>query len=1041
MGDSRISHSPRISPDGRWIGFVSGEEGTPEVYVMPAEGGPARRLTWQGTRCRAVGFTPDSSRMIYASTARTPHARERFLWSVSIDGGATERLPVGPADRIGYGPSGARVIGRNIGDPAHWKRYRGGTSGDLWVDAAGDGDFRRLLSLEGNLADPMWVGERIYFLSDHEGHGNLYSCTPSGDDLRRHTSHETFYARAASTDGARIVYQCGGSIHLFDPQRSAAAPLHVRVASARPQQRRRFVAPADYLENAVLHPKGHSLLLNIRGKVFRMGGWEGAVSQLGERDAGRYRLPSWLAGGDRFVAIVDAGAEEAIEVHSLADPLERTRQDALDIGRPHALWPSPTRAALALVNQRLELLHVDLDAGTVSVVDHSAYARIGGVSWSPDGRLLAYAFPDSLATSHIRVADLEANHVHVVTDSVHLDVATCFDPEGRYLYFVSYRTFNPVPDQHYFDHGFPRGARPYAITLRPDVPSPFRQQPRGFGDANGGEPKPKTSESKVSDDAAKAAGETADAPARIEIDFSGIRERVVPFPVDEGRYFGITATKRYVFYDVWPIRGAFAESGRTPPPNGASLRRFDLSELKEDTLAEGVTGFELSQDRSALMYRAESRLRVIDATQKPPEKDEGPGRASGWVDLSRPRVSVLPAAEWRQMYREAWRLQRDNFWTADMSGVDWLDVYERYLPVLERVATREELGDLLWEMQGELGTSHAYEMGGQRRPSPPHSPGSLAADFAWRDGAWHIEHIVRGDAWRPTGDSPLREPGVRAAEGQRIVAVDGTPLTEDTPPESRLVNLAGTDVELVIDDGGERRTVTVRTLRDDTSARYREWVEANRRHVHEASDGDLGYLHVPDMGAAGFAEFHRYYLAEFDKHGLIVDVRYNGGGNVSQLLLPKLATRRIGYDQPRHGRPVPYPSAARLGPLVCLTNEHAGSDGDIFSHCFKLLGLGPLIGKRTWGGVVGIWPRHALVDGTVTTQAEFAFWFEDVGFRVENYGTDPDIEVDVRPQDWVAGRDPQLETAIGVLRQQIAAKPAGLPDFGARPTRAAPRLA
>jgi tricorn protease len=393
------------------------------------------------------------------------------------------------------------------------------------------------------------------------------------------------------------------------------------------------------------------------------------------------------------------------------------------------------------------------------------------------------------------------------------------------------------------------------------------------------------------------------------------------------------------------------------------------------------------------------------------------------------------------MLREVWRLQRDQFWVPDMSGIDWDAIYRLYDPLLERVATRGELSDLIWELQGELGTSHAYEAGGDHRRPPQVALGHLAADLRLAaDGAsYEIAGIVLGDAWDASADSPLNAVGVCAKPGERIVAVNGQPVSRDRPPQALLVHQAGTKVELTLAPEqnaaatASSRTVLVTTLADEVPARYREWVERNRRWVHEQSAGRVGYLHLPDMMSAGFAEFHRYFIAECDRAALIVDLRYNRGGHVSELLLEKVARKRVGYDLARWSEPTPYPAESPAGPVVALTNEHAGSDGDIFSHCFKLMGIGKLVGTRTWGGVIGIHPRHPLVDGSETTQPEFSFWFSDVGWGVENYGTDPEIEVDNAPQDAVMNKDRQLETALATALQAIAATGPAVPPFGARP--------
>jgi tricorn protease len=406
------------------------------------------------------------------------------------------------------------------------------------------------------------------------------------------------------------------------------------------------------------------------------------------------------------------------------------------------------------------------------------------------------------------------------------------------------------------------------------------------------------------------------------------------------------------------------------------------------------------------------------------------------------------------MLREVWRLQRDQFWAANMSGVDWEAVYARYEPLVARVATRGELSDLIWEMQGELGTSHAYEMGGDHRRPPSVALGCLGADtrFEPADQSYEITRLVCGDAWDAGADSPLNAVGVEVKVGERITAVNGQRVSRERPPQALLVHQANAKVELTLirgsltstpgnGDATATRTVLVNTLADEVPARYREWVERNRTWVHERSGGRVGYFHLPDMMAAGYAEFHRYFSTECDRDALIVDVRYNRGGHVSQLLLEKVARKRIGYALTRWGSPSPYPDESVAGPVVALTNEHAGSDGDIFSHSFKLMGIGPLVGTRTWGGVVGIWPRHALVDGTATTQPEFAFWFGDVGFGVENYGTDPQIEIDNAPQDAAAGRDRQLEVALATALQEIERIGMKAPEFGVRPDLAAMPLA
>lgn len=953
------------------------------------------------------------------------------------------------------------VIGRNTGDPATWKRYRGGTAGRLWIDVNGSGPFVPLVPVDGNLTAPMWLGGRIYFISDHEGIGNLYSCTPDGQDVRRHTHHEEYYCRGPRTDGHRIVYHAGADVYIYDVEQESCARVAVDFRSPCPQRQRKFVEPSRYFQEFSLHPDGHAAALTIRGKLFSMANWEGAVLQHGARDGVRYRLTEWLNDGRRLVTVADTDGEEAIEVHGRDGLTPPVRLSGLDIGRAVALSVSPKEDKLLVRNHRHELLLIDLENQSLRVLDKSMYDAVRGAAWSPDGRWVAYSLAMTERTCSIRIAKVETGEAWTITPPEFVDLAPAWDPQGNFLYFLSYREFNPVYDELHFDLGFPQAMRPLLVTLRKSLPNPFVPSPRPVQETR--EPRsngrPATSGSLVSDPEscveAPSDGSTAQTPAKpqeqgIEIDFDGIQKRVIAFPYAEGRYGQIAGIEGRVLLTSFPTEGSLGRvGGRDNEPRG-TLLSYEFKEQRKDTLVSGISYFALSRDNKTLAYRSGNRLRVLKAGDKPAErgpngngKDE-PCRATGWIDLARLKVSVNPMAEWRQMYREGWRLQRDYFWAEDMSGVDWSEVYERYLPLLARVGARSEFSDLMWEMQGELGTSHAYEFGGDYRPWPNYAQGFLGGDFKYDaevDG-YRIEHLVQGDAWEESKDSPLSRPGLNVREGDWLLAIGGQRLGKAHPPAEMLVNQAGQEVELtVLDrDSREHRTVTVKALASEGEARYREWVSRNRKWVHDATDGTVGYVHIPDMGPRGYAEFHRGYLAELSRPGLIIDVRFNGGGHVSALILEKLARRRLGYDVRRWGAPIPYPYDSPMGPLVAVTNELAGSDGDIFSHCFKLMKLGPLVGTRTWGGVVGISPKQSFVDGGQTTQPEFSFWFVDVGWNVENFGTTPDIYVEYRPQDYMNGHDPQLARAAKEAQRLLKRKPPRMPDFGERPTRALPRL-
>jgi tricorn protease len=788
---------PHFSPDGELLAFVGREEGPSEVYVMPSAGGVAQRLTFQSSSCRVAGWEPAGDAILYAS-----NAGHNAINAISPQGGQPSQIPVGIANAISYGPEGGVVIGRNTREPAHWKRYRGGTAGHLWCDPTGSGIFQRLLQLNGNIANPCWVGERIYFLSDHEGVGNIYSCNPFGDDIRRHTDHNDFYARNLSSDGQRLVYHAGADLYLFNPATERVRQLDVVLPSIRTQRNRKFVFAGSYLDSYTLHPKGYAVALTTRGKAFTMGNWEGPVLQHGEPDGVRYRFLEWLNDGKRVVAINDATGRESLVVFNPEDASELKSFADIEFGRATDFAVSPIDDAIAIANHRNELLVIDLEARSSRTIDRSDFGQMNGIAWSPDGRWLAYGFRSTLQKTAIKLCNVESGETHFVTEPVLSDVAPAFDPEGKYLYFLGYRTFNPVYDNLQFDLSFPRGVKPYAIPLQRDLRSPFIPEPKIPEDKEKEKEENNTEkEEKDPDDSAQTEEENkkedTKKPKPVVIDLEGITNRALPFPVPEGKYTSIHGIKGKALFLSFPIEGTMSQPGEKHEPRG-HIDSYDFDAHKTEYLIDGVSDFDLSRDCKTLIYRSRQRLRVLKAGDKAPKGENGDrtNREMGWLDLSRVKVSVQPAAEWKQMFAEAWRLQREHFWTEDMSGIDWEAIYAQYAPLVERVSSRSELSDLFWEIQGELGTSHAYEGGGEYRQRPHYSQGFLAVDWSYdaEHDHYRIARIVQGDPSDSKATSPITSPGLNVRAGDAVLAINGQRVGPDRSPQELLVNQANNEV-------------------------------------------------------------------------------------------------------------------------------------------------------------------------------------------------------------------------------------------------------
>ncbi len=666
-------------------------------------------------------------------------------------------LNLGPARAIAFGPAGELVLGRNTDDPRHWKRDRGGTIGTLWIAGTKSSEFHPLITLAGDLGSPMWLDNRLYFLSDHEGIGNLYSCLPSGEDLRPHTDHSSYYAYNASTDGSRVVYHSGAELYMFDPGGTGTGIVHVDFTSPRTQQSRKFVPPLSTLESWQLSPSGDQAVITTRGRMFSFKNWEGAVTQHGKMDGVRYRLARWLNDGKRLLATSDEGGEEEFVIFEAGGMQPPQTFPGLDIGRVVEICPNPRKELVAFSNQRNEFFVLDLTTRQITLIERTeqrscrldrwSQARGAMFDWSPDGEWLAYTRSSSLYHSQICLWELSTGVSHPVTEGNFKDESPSFDPQGNYLYFISYRSFTPYSDNQVFGAGFPKGMKLFLVPLHHETVSPFGLQPQQTH---------------------------LQSTPRVQIDLEGIQQRVLAMPIEEGQYgriFGLADGK--VAFSSYPLEGLSNNDWESLPIPPGDLCLFDLASKEKKVLTGDVFDFSTSMDRQVLMVRQGARLRVIDFRAGfNPASTEATGPRSGWLDLERVKLGIQPALEWQQMFSEAWRLERDFYWTADMSGVDWPAIYKRYQPLVSRVASRSELSALIWEMQSELGIGHAYEDGGDHRRPPEYRVGSLGADFEYdlAGPGWRITHIIQGDTWDEKSTSPLGAPGLNIQVGDFLLS-------------------------------------------------------------------------------------------------------------------------------------------------------------------------------------------------------------------------------------------------------------------------------
>jgi tricorn protease len=1048
---------PKLSADATLLAWMSRRHGEPEVFLMPVAGGAGRQLTFFGhASTTLLGFGPDG-RVLVTSAGSQPFRSFTWAYAIDVRDGADptpRRLPYGPVGSVAIGDPAVVVGSSGTREPAHWKRYRGGMANRFWLDARGDGQFTELLAeLAGSKAAPTWTRDRLAFLADFEGHGNVYSVAADGSDLRRHTDHDSYYARQLSGDGSRLVYQHAGQVWRLDSLTPDSQPvrLDIQLASSRTLRAVTQLKAADHLGDLDVDGTGRASAIEVRGNIVWLTHRNGPAKVLAAAPGVRHRLPAVLADADATgqpsVAYVsDAEGEDAVEI--AASDGQVRRFGAGRLGRVLELVASPDGATLAAATHDGRLLAIATADGSITELEANPHGDPSHLAFSPDSRWLAYSAAEPTGADllrSIRLVELASGQITAVTSHRFRDTDPVFSLDGKYLAFLSARTFDPVYDAHVFDLAFPLAIRPYLLTLAAATPSPFDAELRGQADPGADAPpssdRPSSDQPSSGNGAAeggRAEGGADDGRARpITVELAGLAERVVAFPVAAGRLADLRPAKGGLVWTDSPIAGELGESRNPDDDIRPSLQRWDFGKRKRVELAARIDDFAVSGDGAKLVVRDGKALNLVPADRKPAED----GEDTVSIDLDRIRLSVDPPAEWRQMVDETGRLMRDHYWVQDMAGVDWDAQVAKYRPLVDQLGSRDDLSDLLWEINGETGASHAYESPPPVAADPLLAPAFLGADLD-RDeqGRWRISRIIAGDNSSRAARSPLSAPGVGAQPGELILAVNGRPVGPAGPAEL-LRGTADKPVELRLSRAGIERSVVLRPLAADVELRYLDWVASRRAAVHRASDGRIGYVHVPDMVSSGWAAFHRDLRVEIARDALLVDTRDNRGGHTSQLVIEKLSRRVLGWSTARHYPTASYPSSAPRGPLASLANEWSGSDGDIVNAAFQALKLGPVIGTRTWGGVIGIDGRYKLVDGTEVTQPRFAYWFSNYGWGVENHGVDPDVVVDLPPQAWAQGADPQLQAGIEHLLAELERRPAPpRPDLAQRPSRRAPEL-
>ncbi|MCU1268564.1 MAG: Tol biopolymer transport system-like protein [Acidobacteria bacterium] len=1026
-----IETDPRFSPDGEWIAFTGEYDGNVDVYVMAAAGGVPRRLTYHPGNDQAVGWTPDGKKVLFSST-RKSYTNFARLFTVGLDESFPAEMPLPMALRGSLSPDGSHVAYQPLSQwQPDWKHYHGGQTSPIWLANLADSSIEKLPRENSNDTYPMWVGDKIYFISDRGGSASLYAFDTKSKRVAEVVKNDGLDIKSASAGPDAIVYTQFGSINLYDLKTGRATKVPVRVAGDVGTLRPRFEKVGPRIANARLSPTGARAIFEARGEILSVPAEKGDVRNLTNTVGVMERDPAWSPDGKWIAYFSDESGEYALHLRAQNGMGEVKK---INLGTPSFFFTptwSPDSKKIAYSDKRLNLWYVDVEKGTPVKVDKNPDGLKSDVMdpvWAPDSKWIAYT---KQLDNHLRAVfgySIEAGRSHQLTDGMSDARYPDFDKGGKYLYFTASTNLGPAFSfAEMSNFPFQSSRSVYAIVLRSDQPSPLqpesdeekvqeekKDEPKGdkpAGDKPEGD-KPETPA--APGPAGKPPAKKAPEPVRIDLE--GVEQRIVALPIPSRNYVGLAAGKANSFY-VYELLPAGAGGPAAP---GFVVQKFDVEKRKLDKVVEGVNSFEVSANGEKMLFRQGPNW-IIAPTAQPLKPGEGILKTA---DME---VYVDPRAEWRQMFNEVWRGERDFFYDPNLHGLDIATMKRRYEPYLDSVAHRADLSYLFREMLNNITVGHMFIGGGDSPRPNAVSGGLLGADYEIANGRYRFAKVYNGESWNPNLRAPLTQPGVNVKAGDYLLAVGGREVNATDNIYSFFEGKAGKQVLIKVgaDPRGKgAREVTVVPVPTEQGLRALDWIEGNRRKVDQLTGGRLAYVYVPNTSGAGYESFNRYFFAQTQKEGAVIDERFNSGGALADYIVEYLSRPLLNFINFRDGRDVPTPMGAIYGPKAMIINELAGSGGDALPWYFRKMKIGPLVGKRTWGGLIAAFQMPQLMDGGSVTAPDAAIYGLEGQWEVENRGVAPDVEVEFDPAAWRAGRDPQLERAVELVLEELKKNPA-----------------